>query len=102
MSVKGLKPKWISIDELCKISADDINWKELGKALRKLNNKDCDPHISIWYDKIGTEIHFDDGSFSCRDFGGHDSEHFVALMRAISEHNWNIADSILKRYFMHG
>ena len=100
MSIKGFKSSWISIDELHKISADEINWEEFRKALKELDNKSCEPHISIWYDNIGTEIHFDDGSMSCRDFGGNDTEHFIALMRAISEHNWNIADSILKRYFM--
>ena len=85
------KSAWIPITDLDKIDPDSVDWDKLREAMRSMEENRTEPHISIWYDKIGTEIHFDDGSFSCRDFGGNDTEVFILLMRAISIHNWKKA-----------
>ena len=107
MGIENLTPEWISIEQLVELDIDVL--KELNENLQEAIAKakrgeleGSEPSISIWYDKIGTEIHFDDGGMFCRDFSGNDTKYFITLMWLIANHRWKDAVKCIEEYFING
>lgn len=92
--------KFVAIDKLHLIHLTDDEAEGLQKVINKLKQESDEPHISIWYDEIGTEIHFDDGGMFCRDFSGKDLKHFVTLMELIANHRWKDVVKAVEEWFI--
>jgi hypothetical protein len=68
-----------------------------------IKRKEHVPDISIYLDKIGSEVHFYElDSIICRDFSGDDEKHFRLLMWFLADHRWEDALEILAGHFIYG